>query len=194
MQSLVRKCAAAAAVSLLFCAPASAQRAGQSITIQHGVVVETQRVDLGSEAGSGALVGGLAGFATSSGRRSSRRVRDALIGTAIGGAVSSGAQGRREGVQYTVDTGTGQVVVISDQTEIDIGDCVAVENAGTGAANIRRVSTALCEGPDDVPETVVAELNEDAEDCLAAKDRVLAAETDEALEEAIRTARILCDS
>src|SRR5690606_14410751 len=92
MQSLVLKCAAASVVALAACAAALAQRAGQSISIQHGVVVETEPVELGSAAGSGALVGGLAGFATSSGRRSSRRVRDALIGSAIGGAVS-GAQG-----------------------------------------------------------------------------------------------------
>src|SRR5690606_18705616 len=145
MQPFVLTCAAASVVSLVLCAPAAAQRAGQSISIQHGVVVERQDVELGSAAGGGALVGGLAGFATSSGRSSSRRVRDALIGSAIGGAVSSGAQGSRQGVQYTVDTGSGQVIVVSDQTEIDIGDCVAIENAGTGAANIRRASMALCE-------------------------------------------------
>ncbi|HEU4620473.1 MAG TPA: hypothetical protein VFV10_20735, partial [Gammaproteobacteria bacterium] len=161
-------------------------------SIQHGVVVETKSVELGSAAGGGALVGGLAGFATSSGRNSSRRVRDALIGSAIGGAVSSNAQGNRKGVQYTVDTGNGKVIVVSDQTQIEIGDCVAVENAGTGAANIRRASMALCEGP-NVQEAVQTELNEDAEACLMAKDKMLTAETDEALQQAIRTARILCD-
>lgn len=192
MESLALKCAAASAVALAFCAPATAQRAGQSISIQHGVVVEAEKVDLASAAGGGALVGGLAGFATSSGRSSSRRVRDALIGTAVGGAVAGG-RGGGQGVQYTVDTGSGRVVVVSDQTQIAVGDCVAVENAGTGAANIRRVSSALCESANDVHETVVAELNEDATECLEAKERVLAAETDEALGEAIRTARILCD-
>lgn len=170
-----------------------AQRSGQSITIQHGMVVERQNVDLNAAAGGGALIGGLAGFAASSGRRSSRRARDALIGSAIGGAVSAGAQGSRQGVQYTVDTGNGKVIVVSDQTEIQIGDCVAVENAGTGAANIRRASKALCEGSGDVQEEVQEELNDDAEECLEAKEKVLAADTDEALEQAIRTARILCD-
>jgi len=194
MRSLVLRCAAATAVSLVWCAPATAQRSGQSISIQYGVVAERENVELSSAAGGGALVGGLAGFATSSGRSSSRRVRDALIGSAIGGAASAAGQGSRQGVQYTVDTSSGQVVVVSDQTEIDIGDCVAIENAGTGAANIRRASMALCESAGNVPEPVVAELNEDAEDCLTAKNRVLEAETDEEIDEAIRTARILCDN
>jgi len=194
MQSIALKCAVASAATLACCCTAAiAQRAGQSISIQHGVVTERQDVELGAQAGGGALVGGLAGFATSSDRRASRRVRDALIGSAIGGAVSAGAQGSRQGVQYTVDTGNGQIVVVSDQTEIDIGDCVAVENAGTGAANIRRASMALCESSDDVGETVLAELNEDAMACLDAKNAMLEAETDDALEQAIRTARILCD-
>jgi len=190
MRSILRKCALAASVAC--CTTALAQRAGQSISIQHGVVVEAQSVEIGSASNTGALVGGIAGLA--SGRSSSRRARNALIGSAVGGAVASNAQGNRQGMQYTVNTGSGQVMVVTDQSEIKIGDCVAVENAGTGSANIRRVAMALCEGPDELDETVAAELQEDAEDCVTAKDDVLAAETDEALAAAVRRARILCDS
>ena len=58
---------------------ASAQRAGQSVAIQHGTVVEARSVDLEAEAGRGAMMGGLAGYAISSGRSSSRRARNAKI-------------------------------------------------------------------------------------------------------------------
>lgn len=172
---------------------ASAQRSGQSIAIQHGTVVEARTVDLEAQAGQGAAMGGLAGYAISSGRSSSRRARNAILGTAIGAATSSGTQ-RRQGMQYTVETASGKVMIVSDQSEIAIGDCVAVENAGTGAANIRRASSALCESPDALSAATEENLQEEAADCVAAKDKVLAADTDEDVAAAIRAARIACDS
>ena len=98
------------------------------------------------------------------------------------------------GMQYTVDTGSGNIMIVSDQSEIAVGDCVAVENAGTGAANIRRASSALCESPEPLTAATEENLQEEAADCLAAKDAVLAADTDEDVAAAIRAARIACDS
>jgi hypothetical protein len=86
-------------------------------------------------------------------------------------------------------------VIISDQTEIAVGDCVVVENAGSNRANIRRVTQTYCE-----PESqeVVAELQdemmEEAEECLAAKRELAAAQTDEAFDRAVRKTEILCNS
>ena len=51
-----------AGTALLFCSDAFAQRAGQSMSVQTGVVVASRSVDLQSEAGRGALVGGVAGY------------------------------------------------------------------------------------------------------------------------------------
>jgi outer membrane lipoprotein SlyB len=178
---------------IAFGAAAWGQRSGQSISIQHGVVVEARSVDLEAQAGQGAAMGGLAGYAISSGRSSSRRARNAILGTAIGAAASSAGQ-RRQGMQYTVDTGSGEIMIVSDQSEIAVGDCVAVENAGTGAANIRRASSALCESPEPLTAATEENLQEEAADCLAAKDAVLAADTDEDVAAAIRAARIACDS
>lgn len=176
---------------IAFGVTAWAQRAGQSVSIKHGTVTDVRSVDLEGEAGRGALVGGLAGAALSGNRSSSRRARNAILGTAAGAAVSS-AQ-RTQGMQYTVDTGAGTVTIVSDQREIAVGDCVAVENAGTGSANIRRASSALCESP-EVAAATEENLREEAEDCIAAKDAVLAADTDEDVAAAIRAARIACDS
>jgi len=171
---------------------ASAQRAAQSVAIQHGTVIEARSVDLKAEASSGALVGGLAGYAMSSGRSSSRRARNAILGTGNGTGASSAGQ-RGQGMQYTVDTGAGKIVIVSDQSQIAIGDCVAVENAGTGSANIRRASSALCEST-EVTAATEQSLQREAADCVAAKDAVLAADTDEDIAAAIRAARIACDS
>jgi hypothetical protein len=170
-----------------------AQRSGQNVSIQHGVVTEARSVELDAEAGRGAAMGGLAGYAMSSGRRSSTRARNAILGTTIGAAASSSGS-RPRGMQYTVDTASGKVVVVSDQREIDVGDCVSVENAGAGAANIRRASAALCESQEPLGAAVEEDLQDEAADCLAAKDAVLGADTDEDVAKAIRTARIACDS
>src|SRR5690606_30538209 len=151
-----------------------AQRSGENVTIQHGIVIEASSVDLEAAAGGGAAMGGLAGYALSGGRSSSRRARNAILGTAIGAATASATQQQR-GMQYTVQTGSGLIMVVSDQREIAIGDCVSVENAGSGAMNIRRASSALCESADPLGAAAQENLQEEAADCLSAKDAVLSA-------------------
>ena len=183
--------------AVLFAGDALAQRAGQSMTVQTGIVIGAQAVNLQSEAGRGAMVGGTLGaVTTSSSRSSSRRARNAIIGGAAGAAISSRAQGDLTGMQYTVEIGSGtRITVVTDQTEIRIGDCVNVEQGGSGMANVRRVSPALCDAAfdDAVDDDIAEEYNELADMCVAAKERLLEAETDAQIEAAIRRIDILCD-
>ncbi|MGI9343611.1 MAG: hypothetical protein ACR2QV_12240 [Gammaproteobacteria bacterium] len=185
-----------AATAIVFAGDALAQRAGQSMTVQTGIVVGAQAVNLQSEAGRGALVGGTLGAVTTSSRQgSSRRARNAIIGGAAGAAIASRAQGSLDGMQFTVEIRAGtRITVVTDQTEIRIGDCVNVEQGGS-MANVRRVSPALCEAAfdDAVDDDIVAEYNQLADMCLAAKERLLDAETDAQIEAAIRRVDILCD-
>ena len=187
---------ALAALTLVACAT-NGQRAGQAITIQTGRVVAAQPVDLQSQAGRGVAVGGILGYAATSSRRgSSRRARNTILGAAAGGLIASTAQGSLSGMEYTVETGSGaRVRVVTDQTEIRIGDCVNVEQAGRGTANVRRVSSALCEATasNTVDPDIRANMTESADLCLAAKERLLDAETDAQIEAAIRRVKILCD-
>ena len=173
---------------------AMAQRAGQSLSIQTGRVVGTEAVNLQSAAGGGIAVGGILGYAaTSSNQRSSRRARNTILGAAAGGIIASRAEGDLNGMQYTVEISSGsRIVVVTDQTEIQVGDCVNVEQAGSGTANVRRVSNALCDSP-AVDDDIRNELAHDADRCLAAKDRLLEAESDAQIEAAIRRVKILCD-
>ena len=184
------------AVAALLAAPAVAQRAGQSMSVQTGTVIAARSVDLQSEAGRGVLMGGVAGYAlTSSSRSSSRRARNTILGAAAGGAAANRAQGSRNGMQYTIETVAGkQITVVTDQTQVRIGDCVNVEQSG-GVANVRRVSQAMCEAAasDSVGEEISAEYDRLANMCLEAKERMMDAETEEALEVAIRQVNILCD-
>ena len=164
------------------------------MSIQTGTVVGAQAVNLQSEAGRGAAVGGVLGYATTSSKQSSsRRARNTILGAAAGGAIAGRAQGDLNGMQYTVEVAPGnRIVVVTDQTEVRVGDCVNVELAGSGTANVRRVSPALCEVA-AVEEDIQEEMEEDADLCLQAKDRLLEAETEAQIEAAIRRVQILCD-
>jgi outer membrane lipoprotein SlyB len=176
---------------------ASAQRSGQSMTVQTGVVIAAQAVNLQSQAGRGAVVGGIVGYATTSSRHSSsRRVRNTAIGAGTGALISRRAQGSLNGMQYTVEIGPGtRITVVTDQTQVRVGDCVNVEQAGSGTANVRRVSEALCDAvfSNQVDEEMQAYMDRGADMCLQAKDRMMDAETDEAFETAMRRVKFLCD-
>ncbi len=188
---------AVAVTSLLFAGLASAQRSGQSMSIQTGIVVATQAVNLQSAAGRGAVVGGVVGYATTSSRQSSsRRARNTAIGAGTGALIARRAQGSLDGMQYTIETGPGsRIVVVTDQTQVRVGDCVNVEQAGSGTANVRRVSESLCDAVFDnqVDEELQTYMNREADACLQAKDRLMETESDEAFEVALRRVDFFCD-
>jgi len=179
----------------LLATTAQAQRSGQSAKISVGTVTATEHVDLRSTAGRSAIVGGVVGYhATSSSKSSSRKWRNAAIGSAAMAGAKRAGEGDLSGVMYTVALADGsQIQIISDQTQIVSGDCVTVEQVGDNA-NIRRADPALCE-----PETQAImpdlqdELVEEAEECYAAKQELLAADSDEAAELATRKVRVLCN-
>jgi len=142
-------------------------------------------------------VGGILGYAaTSSSQSSSRRARNTILGATAGGAIASSAQGSRNGMRFTVEASPGtRIQVVTDQTEIRGGGCINVEQAGSGTANVRRVSNALCEAVEGnaVDADIQNQLSAAAERCLAAKERLLEAETDAQIQATIRRVEILCD-
>ena len=188
---------AVAVTSLLFAGLACAQRSGQSMTIQTGIVVATQAVNLQSAAGRGAVVGGVVGMATTSSRQSSsRRARNTAIGAGTGALIARRAQGSLDGMQYTIETGPGsRIVVVTDQTQVRVGDCVNVEQAGSGTANVRRVSESLCDAVFDkqVDEELQTYMTREADACLQAKDRLMETESDDAFEVAMRRVNFFCN-
>ncbi len=172
-----------------------AQKSGQSIQIQYGVVVASRYVQEKSNAGKGVLVGGAIGLYAGKGKSSGKKFRRTTAGAVLGGATASAAQGSRAAREYQVKTATGAIVIISDQTEIQVDDCVIVENPGGKNANIRRVASTYC---DPASADVVAELRdemlEEAQECVAAKNELSAAATDDAVDRALRKISILCDT
>lgn len=179
----------------LMSSPLMAQKSGQSIQIQYGVVVASKYVQEQSNAGKGALVGGAIGLYAGKGKSSGTKFRRTAAGAAAGGAVAAGAQGDRSAREYQVQTATGSIVIISDQTEIQVDDCVIVENPGGKNANIRRVASTYCDPASaDVVAEMQDEMLEEAQECLAAKQELSDAESDDAVDRALRKISILCDT
>jgi len=177
---------------------AEAQRPGQNASISVGTAVKVESIDLRSQnAPAGALVGGMLAYHTTGDKRSSTtKWGRAAAGAVAGGAIARAREGDLKGKLYTVDLGGGRMIqVVSDQTEIRQGDCVIVEEAG-GQANVRRADPTACQ-----PESaavmaspdVQEELQEEAAECLAAKEAMLAAETDEQFDLAKRKMDIFCN-
>ncbi len=174
-------------------APVEAQKKGQSAKVSYGVVVKSERVDLSdNKTTQGALVGGTIGL-ISGGSSGYKRRRNAAIGAASGALLGKAGSTSEMGMMYTVETASGAIKVVTDQTEIHMGDCVMVEETSQGA-NIRRADPAVC-----MPEAkaVDAELQdefqEEAAECAAAKAELAAAKTDAELDRALMKVDILCN-
>ncbi|MDH5172232.1 MAG: hypothetical protein OEW92_07430 [Gammaproteobacteria bacterium] len=194
MMNLDTKTLSVLSLSLvLAAAPALAQKTGQSAKISTGIVENVQRVQLDSEAGKGALVGGTLGLLSAGGKSSSKKARNTIIGAGAGGALASSAQGSRNGVAYTVRTGEGSSIrVVTDQTEIRIGDCVVVEESGA-TANVRRVTPTACESASATArEQLQDTFQKEATECANAKQQLVEAATVDEVDLARRKMEILC--
>jgi outer membrane lipoprotein SlyB len=174
---------------------AFAQRAGQSSTIRTGIVTGMQSVDLNDgNAIGGALVGGAFGAAlTRSSKSSGRRDRNAALGAVLGAAAAGSRT--RPGRLYTVTTNEGTAIrIATEQTEIRVDDCVFVEESG-GTANIRRAPATACQPASQAvmkDPAIVEEMQEEAAECVAAKQELVDADSDEAVDRAYRKVQLLC--
>ena len=191
-----------AIVSLIVCSclllaaqDASAQRAGQSATVRTGTVTAMRSVDLNDgNAIKGALVGGAFGAAlTRSSKGSGRRDKNAAIGAVLGGAAA--ASKTRPGRVYTVTTNEGTMIqVATEQTELRVDDCVFVEEAG-GSANIRRAPATACDPASQQvmqDAAIIEEMQEEASECASAKQELVDADSDDAIDRAVRKVKLLC--
>jgi hypothetical protein len=170
----------------------NAPRVGQRTTIQFGTVRNVEQVNLQSDVAAGALVGGTIGLVASGGSRTAPR--NAILGAAVGAAATSAAQGNRTGIAYTVQMLDGSVIrIISDQREIRVGDCVAIERAGE-TNNIRREHPAFCASQNQpAVRAIQPDIEAAAARCQAAKEELVNATTPEAVDLATRKVELLCN-
>ena len=169
----------------------NAPRVGQRTTIQFGTVTAVDTVRLQSDAAAGALIGGTIGLVASGGSRTAPR--NAILGAAVGAAATTVAQGDRTGIAYTVRMLDGSVIrIITNQTEIRVGDCVAIERAGE-TNNIRREHPSFCASQfQPAVRAVQPDVEAAAARCEAAKEELVNASGAEAVDLATRKVELLC--
>jgi hypothetical protein len=167
-------------------------RVGQRTFIQFGTVRHIEEVNLQSDVPAGALIGGTLGLITAGGSRNAPR--NAIVGAAIGAGATAAIQGSRTGIAYTVQMLDGSTIrIISDQREIRVGDCVAIERAGD-TNNIRREPAAYCAtGNQAAIGAVRQEWEAAAARCEAAKEELVRASTPEAVNAATQKVELLCN-
>ena len=193
----VRHLATVAGLALTLLAGSSAvlaQKTGDSSRVTVGIVEGKQRVDLKSNTGRNSLLGGALGWGLARNQSSAKQAAAALGGAALGGGATSAAQGANTAIRYTVRTSGGSAIqVVTDQTEIIVGDCVIVEETSKGA-NVRRKDPAMCKpASSQVMSHIEGELKDDANQCDAAKQRLFAAKTTQEVEVAKQVMEILCN-
>ena len=142
------------------------------------------------------MIGGSLGLVSASGKSSGAKARNSIVGLVAGGAVAGAAQGKPQtmGMAYTVATGPGSSIqIVTDQREIRVGDCVAVETVGE-TANIRRVTSEYCSPSATAAVSAVAsETRKDADECAQAKQELVGATTTAAANLAGQKVTLLCN-
>ena len=171
-----------------------AKRSGKQLVLQHGIVQSANIVQLDSEAAKGALLGGAVGLWSANGKKQSKKWRNALVGATAGGVLKARSEGDRRGMEYVVAINSGTTIrIISDQSEIRVGDCVTVEQSGE-TANIRREPSTTCQPQSqEVVQDLREEFEEEANECLAAKQQLLDAKAEE-VDAVLKKVQILCNN
>jgi outer membrane lipoprotein SlyB len=150
----------------------------------------------GAQAG-GAIVGGALGLISGSGQSASNRALRGIGGAAVGQQVGRVAS-RSQAFEYTIlIDGRTTVRMVTDEAGMRVGDCVAVERGAFN--NLRLVDDSRCDRAQrpaaskaPPPPAPAAEDVRMADACIAAKEQLLAAESDEAFDRAERRVRLLC--
>jgi outer membrane lipoprotein SlyB len=160
-------------------------------------------VNLITEASSGAqtggaILGGALGASSASNRSSSTRIARGLAGGLAGQQIGRVAT-QRQTFEYTILIGgTSTVTMRTDEAGLRVGDCVAVERGQFN--NLRLVDDARCNPPRTAsaakkaappPAATAADVRA-ADACIAAKNQMLDADTDESFDRAERRVRLLC--
>jgi len=145
---------------------------------------------------TGALLGGGIGLATGSGQSGSNRALRAVAGGFAGQQIGR-LTSNRQAFEYTVLVGNSTIRMVTDEAGLRVGDCVAVERGSFN--NLRLVDDARCAPPRAASGAASRpapapppEARRVADACVQAKERLLAAETEDAFDLAERRVRLLC--
>jgi len=164
----------------------------KTIQVTFGQVISLEEEKVASEAGSGALLGGIIGAAATHGK-TKNKIKGAAAGALIGGLLTRAAEGSHKAWGVTVERTDGSIVkVIQDHLDgIQVGSCVAFEEGVH--ANVRLVSSELCGNPElHKDPDIAAAIQQDSDMCHEAKEQLANAKTQEEFDLAMQKIKVLC--
>jgi outer membrane lipoprotein SlyB len=173
--------------------PSSLNRA---IAISYGKIEQVTPVEVsptGSVAGS--VMGGLLGLALSEGHSGGSMALATAGGALAGGLLGHAAQGSRQADRFLIrQTSGGLIDVTTEQRDLEIGDCVSIEQGEH--TNLRRVDAIMCDPASRVAHepSVAAEAQRDANMCHEARQELLSAQGDAAVQAGIARVKAICHS
>jgi hypothetical protein len=122
-----------------------------------------------------------------------------LLGTAggalAGGLIGDKVQGSRNAERFLISQAHGgRVDVTTEQRDLEVGDCVAIERGEH--TNLRRVDQVMCEPAHRLAgePVIAAEAQRDAGMCREARQELLRAEGDAAVQAGIARVKAICQS
>lgn len=167
----------------------AAQGSAQSSSVSYGRITSVRQVDLANQSArnTGAALGGLAGVASGSGQSGSNRALRGIGGAAVGRRVAA-ANSNTRGFEYTVVLNGQSTRIVTENSGLRVGDCASVERGSF--TNIRLAPDDRCDAPSRAAPN---DARAAADACNAAKEQVLAANTDAEFARAERRMRLVCD-
>jgi outer membrane lipoprotein SlyB len=144
---------------------------------------------------AGGVAGGLLGLALTGGHSAGSVLLGTAGGALAGGLLGHALQGSDSADRFVIARTDGSSFqVTTEPRDIEVGDCVAIEQGKH--TNLRRVAPALCRPGTALhgDATVTTEARRDGEVCHRAKEELLSASGQQAIQAGVDRVRALCDA
>ena len=186
----------AGALALAACANGeiSPSSLNQAVGISYGTIESVTPVKVsptGEVAGS--VMGGLLGLALTAGHSGGSMLLAGAGGALAGGLLGNALQGSDSADQFVIRRTDGSTLeVATEQRDLEVGDCVAIEQGRH--TNLRRAAPGLCDPASDLSadSRVALEAQHDAQVCHDAKEDLLNAQGQKAIDAGAARVRALC--
>lgn len=164
--------------------------ADEPVEVRYGFVVAKERLREGNAAPKGAVIGGLVGLATASGKSGSTKVKRTAGGALLGGLIANEVDKADDRWVYTVRfPGGGERQIVMNDGRLSLGDCAAVEE-GLRETRVHYASDYYCRAR-SVDEIAAERRGDDP--CTEAKRRLLDATDPEEIEVLERKVQLICE-
>ena len=167
-----------------------------TIAVNYGTISSVTPVKLQSDATRNATIGGLVGLLSQATGSGTERIAGAAIGAAVGGLATKAVEGDNMANSFIVNLSRGGTVkVVTEQNNIVVGDCVAIE---TGRhTNLRRVSPVQCQPTAQrhpvIDPQITSNEQSEANSCHQAKEELLKAQKESEINALTRKVQVICD-